>query len=94
MSATTFPKITVTLTAVARCPMCRREIRIANELDEEALTTGNHTQRAAYWAGSMRAQVAESISKRGWRADMCGRCADPEPKADERTNHGSGDSCQ
>jgi hypothetical protein len=60
----------------AICPGCKTKIESQNVLDEESLVTGNTTQRAAYWAKQMKEQVQASADRRGWTAQMCGKCRD------------------
>jgi hypothetical protein len=78
MQPTTEPEVTVFIIATSKCPMCSAKIEVQNKLTEESLSTGNHTQRAAYWADSMKKQVNIKRKQRGWTPEMCGKCRDKE----------------
>jgi len=73
---TTAPHAQVMLLVRATCPGCKTVIEMQNVLDEESLSTGNTTQRAAFWAKQMKEQVQAKLERRGWTPQMCGKCRD------------------
>jgi hypothetical protein len=75
----------VILAASATCPKCNRKLVETADLDEEALTTGNTTQRASYWMASLKSLVQARATQRGWTGESCGRCRDQDHLDVDRT---------
>lgn len=71
---TTATAVNVVLTVEAVCPRCGNTCRVSARLHEESLTTGNTTERAAYVANQLRAEVDCMKALRLWDAHHCGRC--------------------
>ncbi len=74
---TTETKVNIGVCAIALCPKCNRQISVKCWLTEEQLVTGNTTEMASYHVKAMRLTVEAEKKARGWREEMCGRCADP-----------------
>lgn len=71
---TTEPRVTVLLEVEIECPKCGKRMQRREKLNEEALRTGNTTQRAEYWAAQMKQELENQKRRALWDGEKCGAC--------------------